>query len=98
MELQQRVNLFLGIITMNSTIKKKPTRMCISCRQKIVRITMVRLQQKENKILTYQGSGRSFYLCHKCIDDEKKIRRLSKRFKEDFRQFNKFLKELVENG
>jgi len=98
MELQQRVNLFLGIMTMNLIIKKKPTRMCISCRQKIVRIAMIRLQQRENKILTYQGTGRSFYVCYKCINDEKKIRRLSKRFKEDFKQFNKFLKELVENG
>ena len=84
MELQQRVNLFLGIITMNSTIKKKPTRMCISCRQKIVRITMVRLQQKENKILTYQGSGRSFYLCHKCINDEKKNQKIIKAFQRRF--------------
>ncbi|MBL0721258.1 MAG: DUF448 domain-containing protein [Sulfurovum sp.] len=79
-------------------IKKKPSRMCISCRQKIIRITMVRLQQKEQSILTYQGKGRSFYLCNKCINDEKKIRRLSKRFKEDFIRFNQFLKELVENG
>ncbi|SFV52477.1 hypothetical protein MNB_SV-9-1528 [hydrothermal vent metagenome] len=59
---------------------------------------MVRLQQKENKILTYQGSARSFYLCYECINNEKKIRRLSKRFKEEFKQFSKFLKELVENG
>ena len=98
MELQQRVKLFLGIITMNSTKKQKPTRMCISCRKKFVRLTMIRLQHRDSKILAYQGVGRSFYLCHECINNEKKIKGLAKRFKQDYRQFVKFLKELVKNG
>jgi|GEM_PF-155961 predicted RNA-binding protein YlxR (DUF448 family) len=98
MELQQRVKLFLGIITMNSMKKQKPTRMCISCRTKTVRLTMLRLQQRESNIIAYQGAGRSFYLCNECINNEKKIKGLSKRFKQDYKQFVKFLKELEKNG
>ncbi len=98
MVLQQRVKLFLGIISMNSIKKRKPTRMCLSCRQRAIKKTLVRLQQSENEILSYQGVGRSFYICHECINNEKKIKGLTKRFKQDKERFIKFLKELVKNG
>jgi len=59
---------------------------------------MVRLQQMHGNIIAYKGSGRSFYLCRECIDNNKKIKGLTKRFKQDEEQFVKFLKELVKNG
>jgi len=96
--LQQRVNLFLGIISMHSIKQRKPTRMCLSCRQRAEKKSLIRLQQKENMIVTYQGIGRSFYICHECINNEKKIKGLTKRFKQDKERFIKFLKELVKNG
>ncbi|MEA3492407.1 MAG: DUF448 domain-containing protein [Campylobacterota bacterium] len=72
--------------------------MCLSCRQRNAQNLMVRLQQDANIITTYRGYGRSFYLCHDCINNEKKIKGLTKRFKQDRERFVKFLKELVKNG
>ncbi len=83
---------------MSSIKKRKPIRMCLSCRQRAVKKTLVRLQQNENEIVSYQGIGRSFYICHECINNEKKIKGLTKRFKQDKERFIKFLKELVKNG
>jgi len=59
---------------------------------------MVRLQQNDNQIIEYQGQGRSFYLCHGCINTKKKTKGLAKRFKQDEERFTKFLKELIKHG
>ena len=59
---------------------------------------MVRLEQEGQEIIAYRGQGRSFYICHDCINNEKKIKGLTKRFKQDRERFVKFLKELVKNG
>jgi len=48
--------------------------------------------------MTYCGSGRSFYLCHSCINDIKKTKSLAKRFKQDEEQLVELLKELIKNG
>ncbi len=76
----------------------KPIRMCLSCRQRNAQNSMVRLQQDANVITAYRGYGRSFYLCHDCINNDKKTKSLTKRFKQDRERFIKFLKELVKNG
>ena len=98
MVLQQRVKLFLGIIMVHSIKKRKPIRMCVSCRQKSLKRTLARVQQLKSEIVVYQGSGRSFYICDECINSEKKIKGLAKRFKQDVERFTKFLKELIKNG
>jgi len=72
--------------------------MCLSCRDRNRQNEMVRLQQIDSDIITYRGLGRSFYLCKECIDNNKKIKGLTKRFRQDEEQFVKFLKELVKNG
>ncbi len=59
---------------------------------------MIRLRQDSNQIIEYKGQGRSFYLCHDCINNTKKTKSLTKRFKQDEERFVKFLKELVKNG
>jgi len=59
---------------------------------------MVRLQHDANQIIAYQGQGRSFYLCHDCINTKKKTKGLAKRFKQDEERFTKFLKELIKYG
>ncbi|MEA3418639.1 MAG: DUF448 domain-containing protein [Campylobacterota bacterium] len=76
----------------------KPIRMCISCRQRAAQKTMIRLQQESNQIIKYRGYGRSFYLCYECVNNEKKVKGLTKRFKQDEERFVKFLKELIKNG
>jgi len=72
--------------------------MCLACRQRGARKSMVRLQQLDNEIVRYSGKGRSFYLCEECLNNEKKIKGLTKRFRLDLERFIKFLKELIENG
>ncbi len=59
---------------------------------------MARLQQDSNQVIKYPGHGRSFYLCQDCINNTKKIKGLTKRFKQDEERFVKFLKELIKNG
>jgi predicted RNA-binding protein YlxR (DUF448 family) len=39
--------------------------------------------------------GRSFYLCDICVHNEKKIKGLVKRFKQDAEQFTKLLEALA---
>ncbi len=59
--------------------KKEPIRMCIICRKRIEQKKLLRLQEKDKRVVLYQGSGRSFYLCKDCI--EKKLYLNKKRVK-----------------
>ncbi|MBN2824376.1 MAG: DUF448 domain-containing protein [Campylobacterales bacterium] len=79
-------------------LKKTPTRMCIACRGRYEKPTLIRLQQKQKHIVPFCGVGRSFYLCCSCINDPKKIKGLTKRFAQNEEHFVKFLKEQIENG
>jgi predicted RNA-binding protein YlxR (DUF448 family) len=72
--------------------------MCIACRTRYPRHLLLRLAQKENKVVASNGKGRSFYLCEVCSKNEKKIKGLTKRFKQDEEYFIKLLKELIKNG
>lgn len=75
-------------------IKSQPTRMCIACRSRHPQNTLIRLKQEGREIVAFDGKGRSFYLCHECVTDEKKIKALVKRFKQDHEQFTKLLTKL----
>ena len=55
-----------------------PVRMCIHCRGRFLQAQLIRLQCQNNQIQPFQGHGRSFYLCHTCIDDKKLAKRLAK--------------------
>ena len=89
------LNLFLGIIRMK---KSQPTRMCVACRSRHPQNTLIRLKQYGQEVLVSDGLGRSFYLCVACVKNEKKVKGLVKRFKQDEKYFTKLLKELVNNG
>jgi len=73
--------------------KSKPIRMCIACRSRNEQDSMLRLQYIEDKVISYRGYGRSFYICVSCTCNPKKIKGLTKRFKQDEELFVKFLKE-----
>ena len=45
---------------------KKPIRMCIVCRSKENKNSMLRLQCKSSKLIKFDGFGRSFYMCKEC--------------------------------
>lgn len=86
------LNLFLDIIRMK---KSQPIRMCITCRSKHSQRTLVRLKQEGSDVVEYDGKGRSFYLCHRCIKSDKKINGLVKRFKQDEARFTDLIERLT---
>ena len=78
--------------------KSQPIRMCISCRSRHPQNSLIRLKQEGQDVIAFDGKGRSFYLCDLCVINEKKIKGLTKRFKQDEERFVKLLKELINNG
>ena len=78
--------------------KSQPIRMCISCRDRHPQKSLIRLKLEGKDVVAFDGKGRSFYLCDNCSKNEKKIKGLTKRFKQDEERFVKLLKELVKNG
>jgi len=78
--------------------KLQPIRMCIACRSRHPQNTLIRLRQDDKEILAFDGKGRSFYLCNECVKNEKKVKGLVKRFKQEEEHFTKLLKELMNNG
>jgi len=78
--------------------KTQPTRMCIACRNRHPQNTLIRLREEGKEVVAFIGMGRSFYLCSDCVKNEKKVKGLVKRFKQDAEHFTKLLKELMNNG
>ncbi len=71
--------------------------MCIACRTRNPQNTLIRLKHEDEKIVAYDGIGRSFYLCDICANNEKKIKGLVKRFKQNEERFIELLKELTQD-
>ena len=67
--------------------KLQPIRMCISCRNRYPQNTLIRLKLLGKDVLASDGVGRSFYLCRVCTKNQKKIKGLIKRFKQDEERF-----------
>ena len=78
--------------------KSQPTRMCIACRSRHPQNTLIRLKLSGKDVVVYDGQGRSFYLCADCVKNEKKVKGLVIRFKQDKERFIKLLKELLNDG
>jgi len=78
--------------------KTQPIRMCISCRSRHPQNRLIRLKLEGRDVIAHNGNGRSFYLCDECSANEKKIKGLTKRFKQNEERFVKLLKELINNG
>jgi len=45
--------------------------MCVVCRGRLSQCEMLRLQCKNNEIISFCGIGRSFYICKNCINNKK---------------------------
>jgi len=50
-----------------------PTRMCVSCRNRDTQNALLRLQCKDGSLESFHGTGRSFYICKVCLNDEKRV-------------------------
>jgi len=75
--------------------KLQPIRMCIACRSRHPQNTLIRLKLSGKEVIAFDGLGRSFYLCDVCVNNEKKVKGLVKRFKQDEEQFTKLLTKLT---
>jgi len=74
--------------------KSQPIRMCITCRSRHPQNTLIRLKLSGNIVLAFNGEGRSFYVCSTCVKNDKKVKGLAKRFKQELETFTKLLTEL----
>jgi len=75
--------------------KSQPIRMCISCRTRYAQNTLLRLKLLDKEVLIFNGTGRSFYLCEACVNNQKKVKGLVKRLKQDEESFSKLLTFLM---
>jgi predicted RNA-binding protein YlxR (DUF448 family) len=51
----------------------QPTRMCVACRKRDAQFNLLRLRCIDGELTPFDGVGRSFYLCHDCLSQEKKV-------------------------
>jgi len=51
----------------------QPIRMCVSCRERAIQSELLRLSCMNGNLHSFDGVGRSFYLCSTCLEDDKKI-------------------------
>ena len=51
----------------------QPTRMCISCRVREEQSKLLRLSCIDGEVSLFRGTGRSFYLCSSCQEDDRKL-------------------------
>lgn len=75
----------------------QPIRMCATCRQRVIQNELLRFQCVDGSLQRFVGSGRSFYLCKNCIEDEKKVlKTLMRQCKSGDRdRFTNKLKEII---
>ncbi len=59
---------------------KKPVRMCVVCRNRFFQNELFRLQCGGNKeLITFRGTGRSFYVCKECTGSKKFVNYIAKK-------------------
>jgi predicted RNA-binding protein YlxR (DUF448 family) len=51
----------------------QPIRMCSSCRLRVAQNELIRLQCVDGLLKSFEGFGRSFYICTGCLTEEKKV-------------------------
>ncbi len=78
--------------------KMKPTRMCIACRTRESQHDLIRLQLQEGDVIPFSGTGRSFYLCHSCVQDGKRMRGIARRLGVEHDALRTTLKEFTTDG
>ena len=75
----------------------QPLRMCISCRQRDTQNKLLRLKCENSQLGLFRGTGRSFYLCKLCLEDQKKVlKALMRQCKSSEKdKFSNILKEII---
>ncbi|WP_163532903.1 DUF448 domain-containing protein [Helicobacter suis] len=49
---------------------KNAVRMCVCCRGSFAQDKLLRFSVQEGRIVPFAGRGRSFYVCHACLNDK----------------------------
>ncbi|CBG39438.1 DUF448 domain-containing protein [Helicobacter mustelae] len=57
---------------------KTRLRMCVSCRERFLQKSLIRLKFEDDALVFFDGFGRSFYLCSSCLEKEKVFQSLLK--------------------
>jgi len=76
----------------------KPIRTCIACRERIEQNKLIRLQCIDKNLASFNNSGRSFYLCDDCLNNQKKCEKALYRQCRNKDNYFEQLKEIVKNG
>jgi len=79
--------------------KHIPIRMCVSCRKRFPQKELIRLQKKDNNsVVSYNGIGRSFYICIDCLNNDRHIlNKVSGRLKININSLEEAIKEFKRN-
>ncbi len=72
--------------------------MCIACRTRESQNDLIRLQLQDRQVIPFSGAGRSFYLCHACASNQKKMKGVARRLGVEHEILLTTLKEFVTNG
>jgi len=77
---------------------KISVRTCIVCRIKLSQQILNRIQCQDKKLTKFTGSGRSFYICNDCLQNEKKVEKALYRQCKNKDEYIVQLREIVANG
>ncbi len=58
---------------------KIPIRMCVVCKKRFFQNELNRFQCINQRLVSFSGKGRSFYICNDCLKDKKFIKFISKK-------------------
>lgn len=79
---------------------KKPLRMCVLCRSRLEKNNLIRLKCKDKKLVSFDGNGRSFYICKSCIDlafnSSKDLKRLERMLYKECKNKDEYIVQLKE--
>lgn len=57
---------------------KNATRTCVCCRGRFLQKKLLRFSVLNHAIIVFQGRGRSFYLCHACLESKNVVKQVLK--------------------
>ena len=72
--------------------------MCIVCRSRLTKEQLLRFKCTDKRLVLYDGYGRSFYICHTCIDEnlENNTKKLEKALFRECKNKDEYIVQLKE--
>jgi predicted RNA-binding protein YlxR (DUF448 family) len=79
-------------------MSQKPIRTCIKCRSKLSQNILQRLQCIDKKLIPFTGSGRSFYICERCLQNKDTLEKVLYKQCKNKDDYISQLEEIRRNG